>query len=198
MPGTVVHSYGNLGLQPDQAPCLVSEHRHFPKKSSIPTRPVDRFGMSVEEDSLRASVSDPLRIHTVITFGTFDCLHRGHVRIFERVKRAFPHARLVVGVSSDALNCSKKQRAPIVSCADRLYMCSCVRYVDSVFTEESLELKAEYCKMHAADLLVMGDDHLGRFDWVTEATAGRCAVAYLERTPHISTTSIIEKCSDSL
>ena len=60
---------------------------------------------------------------TIITFGTYDCLHKGHVRIFERVKEDFPDCRLVVGVSSDALNYSKKGRYPVISEKDRMYMC---------------------------------------------------------------------------
>ena len=131
---------------------------------------------------------------TVITCGTFDCLHKGHVRIFERVKSLFPNSRLVVGVSSDELNLKKKRRVPITKLQDRLYMCKSVRFVDEVFVEESLELKAHYCDMYEADLLVMGDDHTGRFDWVTQSTRKRCRVTYLERTPQVSTTEIIELC----
>lgn len=79
-------------------------------------------------------------------------------------------------------------------CTDRMYLCASVRCVDEVFVEDSLELKAEYCKRYDADLLVMGDDHVGRFDWVSQATGGHCLVKYLKRTPHISTSAIIEKC----
>jgi glycerol-3-phosphate cytidylyltransferase len=103
--------------------------------------------------------------------------------------------RLVVGVSSDKLNISKKDRSPIMSQEDRIYMCAAVRYVDAVFCEEALELKAKYCEEYQADVLVMGNDHLGRFDWVTEETCGRCRTLYLERTPSISTTAIIEKAA---
>ena len=76
-----------------------------------------------------------------------------------------------------------------------MYMCAAVKYVDEVFVEESLEKKAEYCDKYGAVCLVMGDDHLGKFDWVTEATEGRCSVKYLERTPSVSTTAIIEKAA---
>ncbi len=61
--------------------------------------------------------------------------------------------------------------------------------VDEVFIEESLELKAEYVQQFQADLLVMGDDWAGRFDWIKEY----CEVVYLPRTPSISTTAVIEK-----
>jgi len=129
---------------------------------------------------------------TVITFGTFDCLHKGHIRIFERIKASFPSCRLVVGVSSDALNISKKSRAPVIPQEDRVYMVESVKYVDEVFLEESLELKVDYCLKFGAELLIMGDDHRGKFDFVEEGTSGKCKVQYLERTPSVSTTAIIE------
>ncbi len=124
---------------------------------------------------------------TVITFGTFDVLHIGHLRILERARQ---HGdRLVVGVSSDALNMSKKGRNPIFSETERAALIRALEVVDEVFIEESLELKAEYVQQFQADLLVMGDDWAGRFDWIKEY----CEVVYLPRTPSISTTAVIEK-----
>ncbi|GLY17777.1 adenylyltransferase/cytidyltransferase family protein [Kineosporia rhizophila] len=124
---------------------------------------------------------------TVITFGTFDVLHIGHLRILERAKA---HGdRLVVGVSSDALNMSKKGRNPIFSEQERKELIESLKVVDEVFVEESLELKAEYVQKYGADLLVMGDDWAGRFDWIKDY----CEVVYLPRTPSISTTAVIEK-----
>lgn len=124
---------------------------------------------------------------TVITFGTFDVLHIGHLRILERAKA---HGdRLVVGVSSDALNMSKKGRNPIFSETERSTLIGALGVVDEVFVEESLELKAEYVQKYAADVLVMGDDWAGRFDWIKDY----CEVVYLPRTPSISTTAVIEK-----
>ncbi|GAB3239331.1 adenylyltransferase/cytidyltransferase family protein [Kineosporia babensis] len=126
---------------------------------------------------------------TVITFGTFDVLHIGHLRILERAKA---HGdRLVVGVSSDALNMSKKGRNPIFSETERSTLIEALQVVDEVFVEESLELKAEYVQKYGADVLVMGDDWAGRFDWIKE----HCEVVYLPRTPSISTTAVIEKIS---
>lgn len=123
---------------------------------------------------------------TVITFGTFDILHYGHIRILKRAREMGD--RLVVGVSSDALNERKKGRKPVYSEAERIAILSSIRYVDEVFVEESLEQKREYIQQFKAAKLVMGNDWEGRFDEFNDV----CEVIYLERTPSISTTSIIE------
>ena len=123
---------------------------------------------------------------TVITFGTFDVLHVGHVRVLNRAAELGD--RLVVGVSSDALNMSKKGRNPVFSQDERLELISNLKVVDDVFVEESLELKREYVTQHQADVLVMGDDWEGKFDFLNDI----CKVVYLPRTPSISTTALIE------
>ncbi|NIF21176.1 pantoate--beta-alanine ligase [Candidatus Pantoea multigeneris] len=124
-------------------------------------------------------------MRTVITFGTFDVLHIGHINILRRAKA---HGdRLIVGVSSDALNFSKKQRYPVYSEADRAEIISSLQFVDEVFIEESLELKGEYIKKFGADILIMGNDWEGRFDIFKEL----CEVEYLPRTEGISTTELI-------
>lgn len=122
----------------------------------------------------------------VITFGTFDVFHVGHVSILERARALGDH--LVVGVSSDELNVRKKGRRPVYSQEHRMRIVGALRCVDEVFVEESLELKAEYIQGFGADLLVMGNDWAGRFDEMRKY----CDVAYLERTPSISTTEVIE------
>ena len=122
----------------------------------------------------------------VITFGTFDVFHVGHINILERAADYGDY--LIVGVSSDRLNFSKKGRYPIYSENDRCKILSSVKYVNEVFIEESLELKKEYIEKYQAKVLVMGDDWAGRFDWVKDV----CDVIYLPRTPSISTTEIIE------
>lgn len=122
----------------------------------------------------------------IITFGTFDMFHIGHLNILERAKKLGSH--LSVGVSSDALNYTKKGRYPICNQADRMRIIKALRYVDDVFLEDSLELKSEYILKHRADTLVMGDDWVGKFD----SLKTQCDVVYLTRTPAISTTQLIE------
>ncbi|WP_404392511.1 adenylyltransferase/cytidyltransferase family protein [Humibacillus xanthopallidus] len=123
---------------------------------------------------------------TVITFGTFDVFHVGHVRVLQRAAELGD--RLIVGVSSDALNLAKKGRAPVFNEDERLEIISSLRVVDGVFLEESLEKKRDYILEQHADVLVMGDDWTGKFDWVQDV----CDVVYLPRTPSVSTTGLIE------
>lgn len=124
---------------------------------------------------------------TIITFGTYDLLHVGHIRLLSRARALGD--RLVVGVSSDQLNFSKKNKFPEFSEEERMEIISMIKGVDKVFLEESLELKASYLKEQEADILVMGDDWSGKFDHLKSI----CEVVYLPRTPSISTTAIIEK-----
>ncbi len=121
----------------------------------------------------------------IITFGTFDLFHLGHVNVLRRAKALGDW--LIVGVSSDELNASKKGRKPYFSLDERIAIIADSREVDEVFVEESLELKGDYIQQHRADVLVMGDDWAGKFDHY----ASLCEVVYLPRTPEISSTQII-------
>jgi glycerol-3-phosphate cytidylyltransferase len=126
---------------------------------------------------------------TIITFGTYDLLHVGHIRLLSRARKLGD--RLVVGVSSDSLNLSKKNKYPEFSQQERMEIIGMIKGVDEVFLEENLELKDSYLRKFSADVLVMGDDWLGKFDHLNTI----CEVVYLPRTPSISTTAIIEKAS---
>lgn len=127
----------------------------------------------------------------VVTFGTFDVFHVGHLRLLERARAQGDY--LIVGISTDELNRSKKQRDPVYALAERMEIVAGLRCVDEVFAEASLELKREYLLQHRADVLVMGDDWAGRFDEFSDI----CEVRYLTRTPAISTTVTIEKIRSS-
>lgn len=123
----------------------------------------------------------------IITFGTFDVLHIGHIRILLRARMLGEH--LTVGISTDALNWSKKQKKPVYSQFDRLEIVQAIAGVDQVFFEHSLEEKRNYILEHKADVLVMGDDWAGRFDEFKDI----CEVVYLPRTEGISTTQLLQE-----
>lgn len=123
----------------------------------------------------------------IVTFGTFDVFHLGHLSLLRRARELGDV--LIVGVSTDALNFAKKGRSAVFSQAERVAIVSELRCVDEVFLEESLEEKREYLLQHRADVLAMGDDWAGKFDVFRDI----CKVVYLPRTPAISTTAVIEK-----
>ena len=83
---------------------------------------------------------------TIITFGTFDLFHIGHLNILERASKL--GGNLVVGVSSDELNFRKKAFYPIQNQDNRIKIVQAIRYVNNVFLEESLDLKREYIKKY--------------------------------------------------
>ena len=117
----------------------------------------------------------------VITFGTFDLLHEGHLRILKRAAEEGDY--LIVGVSTDRLNLEKGKGSYFKE-SQRLGYIKALEYVDEAFLEDSLEKKQEYIAEYKADVLVMGDDWTGKFDWVD------CTVKYLPRTEGISSTDL--------
>ncbi len=123
----------------------------------------------------------------IITFGTFDIFHVGHLRLLQRAKAMGSY--LAVGLSTDELNFSKKSRWPIYNFDQRKEILLGLRAVDSVFPEESLDAKRSYVLDQRANILVMGDDWLGAFDDLRDVVE----VRYLARTPSISTTTTIEE-----
>lgn len=128
----------------------------------------------------------------VITFGTFDLFHIGHLNILERASELGDE--LIVGVSTDELNLKKKGRLPIFRQSDRYKILLGLRCVDKVFLEESLELKRHYIEQWSADRLVMGDDWEGKFDWLSDL----CEVIYLPRTESVSSTGLIHSIKNLL
>ena len=122
----------------------------------------------------------------VITFGTFDLFHIGHLKILQRANAMGTH--LTVGISSDTFNLRKKNKLSIIPQADRIEIVSNIVGVDTVFVEESMELKRQYLIDHQADILVMGDDWKGRFDEFQDL----CKVVYLKRTEDVSTSYLLD------
>lgn len=120
-----------------------------------------------------------IKLTTVITFGTYDLFHIGHLNLFLNCKKY--GTTLFVGVSSDELNI-KKGKISFNNINKRLEDCKNNENVDITFIEESLELKDNYILKYNADMLIMGDDWENKFDWVS------CMSKYLPRTPDISTT----------
>ncbi|WP_057737511.1 glycerol-3-phosphate cytidylyltransferase [Liquorilactobacillus uvarum] len=119
----------------------------------------------------------------VITYGTFDLLHKGHVRLLKRAAALGDH--LTVGVSTDEFNAIKGKKA-YTSYEDRKYILEAIRYVDDVIPEENWDQKINDVIKYNIDLFVMGDDWKGKFDFLEDY----CQVVYLPRTEGISTTKI--------
>lgn len=122
---------------------------------------------------------------TVITYGTFDLFHVGHLKLLERARALGD--RLVVGVSTDAFNEGKGKRTAIPY-ADRAAIVRAIRFVDDVIPEESWEQKPDDIRRLGVTTFVMGDDWRGKFDDLKDL----CDVVYLPRTSMVSTTSIKE------
>lgn len=120
----------------------------------------------------------------VITYGTFDLLHYGHIELLKRAKALGDY--LIVALSSDEFNELKGKRA-YFSYGDRKRMLEAIRYVDMVIPEDNWEQKPLDIDRYNVDVFVMGDDWQGKFD---ELLANKCEVVYLKRTPEISTTQI--------
>lgn len=120
---------------------------------------------------------------TIITYGTFDLFHVGHVRILKRLREMGDS--LIVGVSSDEFNALKGKKS-FFSYAERAEIVGSSKYVDFVFPEHNWEQKREDILKYGADVLGMGDDWRGKFDHFSDV----CEVVYLNRTEDISTTDI--------
>ena len=120
----------------------------------------------------------------VITYGTFDLLHYGHINLLRRAKSYGDY--LIVVVSSDEFNLREKNKKCYFNYEIRKQLVEAVRYVDLVIPEESWEQKISDIKEYHVDTFVMGDDWVGKFDYLKE----HCEVVYLPRTPEVSTTQI--------
>lgn len=120
----------------------------------------------------------------VITYGTFDLLHAGHINLLRRAKELGDY--LIVVVSTDEFNWNQKRKKCYFSYEERKKLVEAVRYVDLVIPENNWEQKVSDVQEYHVDTFVMGDDWVGKFDFLKEY----CDVVYLPRTEGISTTKI--------
>lgn len=121
----------------------------------------------------------------VITYGTFDLLHYGHINLLKRAKALGDY--LVVALSTDEFNWVEKSKKCYFSYEQRKSLLESIRYVDLVIPEKKWEQKKTDVKDFHIDVFVMGDDWKGKFDFLKEDGV---EVVYLARTPEISTTEI--------
>jgi glycerol-3-phosphate cytidylyltransferase len=122
-------------------------------------------------------------MRTILTYGTFDVLHIGHVNLLRRARALGD--RLVVGLSTDAFN-ADKHKSSLLDYDNRRVVLEAMRYVDLVIAETSWEQKVADIREHDVDVFVMGSDWEGKFDFLRE----HCEVVYLPRTADISSTSV--------
>jgi len=124
----------------------------------------------------------------VITYGTFDLFHVGHVRLLKRLRELGD--KLYVGISTDNFN-KRKGKESFFSYDERYEILNACRYVDFVFPESNWEQKVEDVEKYEVDIFAMGDDWEGKFDFLKD----KCQVLYLPRTENISTTEIKKELS---
>ena len=121
----------------------------------------------------------------VITYGTFDLLHYGHINLLQRAKSEGDY--LIVGLSTDEFNVNSKNKKTYFSFEERKQLLESIRYVDFVIPEENWEQKEKDVMEYNVDEFVMGDDWKGQFDYLVDTGV---EVKYFSRTPEISTTQI--------
>ncbi|OJG08953.1 glycerol-3-phosphate cytidylyltransferase [Enterococcus asini] len=126
------------------------------------------------------------KMKRIITYGTFDLLHYGHINLLKRAKEQGDY--LVVALSTDEFNWDEKQKKCYFSYEKRKQLLEAIRYVDLVIPEKNWEQKTTDIELYHIDKFVMGDDWAGKFDFIEDQTEAE--VIYLPRTPEISTTQI--------
>ena len=124
----------------------------------------------------------------VITYGTFDLLHYGHINLLRRARQMGDY--LIVAYRLMNLTGEKNKKKCYFSYEKRKQLLEAIRYVDLVIPEESWAQKRKDVKEYHVDTFVMGDDWLGKFDFLKEEG---CEVVYLPRTPEISSSQIKEE-----
>ena len=126
----------------------------------------------------------------VITYGTFDLLHYGHINLLRRAKEQGDY--LIVALSTDEFNWNEKQKKCYFTYEQRKKLLEAIRYVDLVIPEENWAQKVSDVQEFRVDTFVMGDDWEGKFDFLKDY----CEVVYLPRTPEISTTQLKQELKE--
>ena len=121
----------------------------------------------------------------VITYGTFDLLHYGHINLLRRARALGDY--LIVALSTDEFNHEQKNKVCYFSYEERKTLLEAIRYVDLVIPEENWDQKRTDVHLYHVDTFVIGDDWTGKFDFLKDEG---CEVVYLPRTPEISSTQI--------
>ena len=121
----------------------------------------------------------------VITYGTFDLLHYGHINLLCRARELGDY--LIEGLSTDRFNIECKNKKSYFPFAERKTLLEALRYVDLVIPEDSWEQKVQDIANYQVDIFVIGDDWKGKFDYLQ---SNKVDVTTLSRTPEISTTQI--------
>ncbi|GBE16232.1 glycerol-3-phosphate cytidylyltransferase [bacterium BMS3Abin15] len=127
----------------------------------------------------------------VITYGTYDLLHEGHINLLKRAKALGDY--LIVGLSTDEFNVLK-HKEPFLPYKQRKIVLNAIKYVDEVISEENWEQKVLDIKKHNVDVFVMGNDWEGKFNELKNY----CEVVYLQRTPIVSTTGLKRNIIDKI
>ena len=127
----------------------------------------------------------------VITYGTFDLLHYGHINLLRRAKELGDY--LIVALSTDEFNWNEKRKKSFFTYDQRKRLLEAIRYVDLVIPESNWDQKISDVQEFKADTFVIGDDWTGKFDFLKDY----CEVVYLPRTPEISTTQIKKELKDN-
>ena len=126
----------------------------------------------------------------ILTYGTFDLLHVGHIRLLERAKALGDY--LIVGLSTDEFN-EMKHKSSFLPFEQRKEILEAIKYVDLVIPETCWEQKVVDVQNHSVDIFVMGEDWEGEFDFLKD----HCEVVYLSRTHDISTSTLKRKFSSA-
>ena len=128
-------------------------------------------------------------MRTIITYGTFDVVHIGHINLLRRARELGD--RLIVGLSSDEFN-ARKHKSSLLDYDNRKAVLEAIRYVDLVIPETNWEQKTDDVREHKVDIFVIGDNWDGKFDFLSAL----CEVRYLSRTADISSTLVKQTLLD--